>query len=253
MTDESARDEIMNATYEALCEHGYTELTAQAIADRTDKSKSLLFYHYDSKEDIVVSFFDFLLEHFDERVEESRDQPPVERLALFVDWFLYDPADDERTSFHTAMLELRAQAPYNDRFQEQLRRSDDALRSALEEILEAGLKSGDFHDHDPKETAPLLIAALDGARIRQLTMDRDAYLEEVRSGIATEIFDELLAEDVEFPTRGAVTADSSSSVETDDEQADNGRTDGERRGDEQTDNEQTDDEPPLEVDDGRGR
>ena len=218
MTDESARDEIMSATYEALCEHGYTELTAQAIADRTDKSKSLLFYHYDSKEDLVASFFDFLLEQFDDRVEESRDLPPVERLATFVDWFLYDPHDEERTSFHTAMLELRAQAPYNERFQEQLRRSDDALRGTLEEILSAGLETGDFHDHDPEETAGLLIAALDGARIRQLTIGRDAYLDEVRSGIATEIFEELLAEDVDFPTRGTMAeTDGSEPVsETDD-------------------------------------
>ncbi len=212
MTDESARNEIMTATYEALCEHGYTELTAQAIADRTDKSKSLLFYHYDSKEDLVASFFDFLLEQFDERVEENRDLPPVERLASFVDWFLYDPEDAERTSFHTAMLELRAQAPHNERFQEQLRRSDDALRAILEEILSEGLEAGSFHEHDPEETAALLIAALDGARIRQLTIGRDVYLEEVRSGIAAEIFDELLTEEVDFPARD----DSVEGDETDD-------------------------------------
>lgn len=192
---ESAREEIMIATYEALCEHGYTELTAQAIADHTDKSKSLLFYHYDSKEDLIAAFFDFLLERFDERIDEARGRPPAERLALFVDWFLYSPDDDERTSFHTAMLELRAQAPHNERFQEQLRRSDDRLRAALEEILTAGIESGAFHEHDPVETAALLLAALDGARIRQLTIGRDRYLEQVRSAIASELFEELLTED----------------------------------------------------------
>ncbi|MFP8889713.1 TetR/AcrR family transcriptional regulator [Natrialbaceae archaeon A-CW2] len=217
MTDETAREAIMTATYEALCEHGYTELTAQAIADRTDKSKSLLFYHYDSKEDLVAAFFDFLLEHFAERVEESRDLAPVERLATYVDWFLYDPDDEERTSFHTAMLELRAQAPYNDRFQEQLRRSDDALRSTLEEILEAGIDSGAFVEHDSTETAALLIAALDGARIRQLTMDRDVYLEEVRAGIIATIVDGLLAEGVEFPARAEIHQESSSDSESPDD------------------------------------
>ncbi|MCU4751822.1 TetR/AcrR family transcriptional regulator [Halobacteria archaeon AArc-curdl1] len=214
MTDETAREAIMTATYEALCEHGYTELTAQAIADRTDKSKSLLFYHYDSKEDLVAAFFDFLLEQFADRVEESRDLPPVERLATYVDWFLYDPDDEERTSFHTAMLELRAQAPYNDRFQEQLRRSDDALRSTLEEILEEGIDSGAFVEHDSTETAALLIAALDGARIRQLTMDRDVYLEEVRAGIIATIVDGLLAEDVEFPARADLNQDSASDADS---------------------------------------
>lgn len=189
----------MTATYEALCEHGYTDLTAQNIADRTDKSKSLLFYHYDSKEDLVADFIEYLLERFDERVEATRDRPPVERLAAFVDWFLYRPDDDERTSFHTAMLELRTQAPYNERYREQLRKSDDRLRATLEEILETGIETGDFRDHDATEMAALLIAAFDGARIRQLTVGRDAYLEQVRSAAAAELIDDLLVGDATFP------------------------------------------------------
>lgn len=189
----------MRAVYEALCESGYTELTAQDIADRTDKSKSLLFYHYDSKEDILGDFLEFLFERFDERVAETRDRPPVERLAVFVDWFLYGPEENDRQSFHVAMLELRTQAPYNEAFREKLRKSDDQLRAVLEEILRDGLEAGEFNEHDPEETAALLIAAFDGARIRQLTIGRDEYLEEVRRGTATWVFDDLLAEDASFP------------------------------------------------------
>ncbi|MDG5758822.1 TetR/AcrR family transcriptional regulator [Natronococcus sp. A-GB1] len=199
MTDPDVRASIMRAVYEALCEHGYTELTAQDIADRTDKSKSLLFYHYDSKEDILGDFLEFLFERFDERVAETRDRPPVERLAVFVDWFLYGPEENDRQSFHVAMLELRTQAPYNETFREKLRKSDDQLRAVLEEILRDGLEAGEFNEHDPEETAALLIAAFDGARIRQLTIGRDEYLEQVRKGTATWVFDDLLAEDASFP------------------------------------------------------
>jgi AcrR family transcriptional regulator len=189
----------MRGTYEALCEHGYTELTAQDIADRTDKSKSLLFYHYDSKEDLLADFVEYLLERFDERVAETRDLSPVERLATFVDWFLYGPDETDRQSFHTAMLELRTQAPYNDQYREKLRKSDDQLRETLEAILRDGLDAGEFTEHDPEETAALLIAAFDGARIRQLTIGRDEYLEQVRSATATWVLDDLLAENATFP------------------------------------------------------
>ncbi|WP_306053949.1 TetR/AcrR family transcriptional regulator [Natronococcus wangiae] len=199
MTDPDVRASIMRATYEALCEHGYTELTAQDIADRTEKSKSLLFYHYDSKEDLLADFVEFLIERFDDRVAETRDLPPVERLATFVDWFLYGPDEDDRQSFHAAMLELRTQSPYNEQYREKLRKSDDQLRDTLEEILREGLESGEFREHDPEETAALLIAAFDGARTRQLTIGRDEYLEQVRSATATWIFDDLLAEDASFP------------------------------------------------------
>ncbi|AFZ73106.1 TetR/AcrR family transcriptional regulator [Natronobacterium gregoryi] len=202
MTDPDVRDEIMRATYEALCEHGYTDLTAQDIADRTNKSKSLLFYHYDSKEDLVADFVDYLVDWLGERVEMTEELPPVERLATFVDWFLYGSTDDDdkRQSFHTAMLEIRTQAPYNAQYREQLRRTDDRLREIVEEILRDGVEAGEFVDHDAEETAALLIATLDGARIRQLTLEHDVYLEQVRSAIVARIFADLLAEDVSFPT-----------------------------------------------------
>ncbi|SDR38641.1 TetR/AcrR family transcriptional regulator [Natronobacterium texcoconense] len=200
MTDPDVRDAIMKATYEAVCEYGYTDLTAQDIADRTDKSKSLLFYHYDSKEDLVADFVDYLVEWFGDRFEETEELPPTQRLATFVDWFLYGSTDaDERQSIHTAMLEIRTQAPHNEQYREQLRRSDDLLREILEEILRDGIEAGEFEDHDPEETAALLIATLDGARIRQLTLERDDYVEQVRSAIVSRIFADILADGVSFP------------------------------------------------------
>ena len=207
MTDQDVRTEIMIATYEALCERGYSDLTAQDIADRTGKSKSLLFYHYESTDALMVDFVDFLLEQFDERVEATREQPAVERLATFVDWFLYGVDDDEQTAFHTALLELRAQAPYNDRFREQLRRSDERLRATLEEILREGVESGTFTAHDPGGTAALLIAAFDGARVRQLTTTNDEYLEAVRTAATEWVIDELLVDGHVFPDRQATPSD----------------------------------------------
>nr|WP_206335581.1 TetR/AcrR family transcriptional regulator [Natronolimnobius sp. AArcel1] len=205
----------MTATYEALCAHGYTDLTAQDIADRTDKSKSLLFYHYDSKDDLVADFLVFLRELFDERFDDTDDQSPADRLAMFVDWYLYGSTDgDERQSFHTAMLELRTQAPYNDQFRHELRKTDDHLREILETILEDGIEEDEFTDHDPEETAALLIAAIDGARMRQLTLDRDEYLGTVRSAIITRVFDDLLADNVSFPTEPVSNELRTSNLET---------------------------------------
>ncbi|PSQ42055.1 TetR family transcriptional regulator, partial [Halobacteriales archaeon QS_9_68_42] len=51
---EETRERITNATYRALCDHGYAALTMQDIADECDCSKSLLHYHFDTKEDLLV-------------------------------------------------------------------------------------------------------------------------------------------------------------------------------------------------------
>ncbi len=200
MTDPDVREAIMAATYDALCTHGYTDLTAQDIADRTDKSKSLLFYHYDSKEDLVADFIDYLLERHDKRVEAAASRSPVDRLATFIDLFLYGPDNDEGVSFHTAMLELRAQAPYNDTYREQLQKSDERLRATLEDILVDGIESGEFVDHDHESVAALLVASFDGARIRHITIEGDTYLEQVRSAAVERVIDDILVDGVEFPT-----------------------------------------------------
>jgi len=81
---EETRDRLMDATYRALCEHGYAALTMQDIADEGDCSKSLLHYHYDTKEELLVALLAYLLERFEARVapegaeprEPNRSPPP---------------------------------------------------------------------------------------------------------------------------------------------------------------------------------
>lgn len=197
MTDDTS-ETIMRATYETLCAEGYTDLTVQSIADRTDLSKSALFYHYDSKEGLLAAFIDYLLEGFRGRVAATREYPPLDRLAAFLDWYLYGPSDGG-VGFHAAMLELRAEAPYNETYRRKLRASDDLLRETLVEILSDGIESGAFRDHEPDAIAAFVLATADGARIRQLSLDRREYLETVRDGIESHVFEGVLAEGQTIP------------------------------------------------------
>jgi len=68
MTDETI-DDIMEATYRALCTHGYADLTMQDIAAESTKSKGTLHYHFEGKQDLLESFLAFLLNRFEERTE----------------------------------------------------------------------------------------------------------------------------------------------------------------------------------------
>lgn len=126
MSDEVA-EEIMAATYRALCEHGYANLTMQDIADETDKSKAALHYHYDSKRDLLLAFLDYLYEEFTDQVDEPLGDTPSERLHAFIELILAPPADEERTreAFGTAMLELKAQAPYDTEIRNRLQKFDE--------------------------------------------------------------------------------------------------------------------------------
>jgi len=205
MSEEAmATEEIMDGVYRALCEHGYAELTMQDIADECEKSKSLLHYHYDTKEDLLVAFLDGILADYEQRLECRADRPPAERLVEFVARFVFTPEEDDRESFHLALLEMRSQGPFNERIQDQLDRSDELLRDSVADILDAGIADGSFEPVDVDRTAALLVATLDGARTRQITLGdaqpAASYTRVVAEEALETIVDPLLVEGVDRPT-----------------------------------------------------
>ncbi|MFD1586053.1 TetR/AcrR family transcriptional regulator [Halorientalis brevis] len=167
--------EIMTATYRALCEHGYAELTMQDIADETDKSKASLHYHYDSKHDLLVAFLDYLFEEFTDRVSDPAGETPAERLDAFVESVLSPPTedDDERVAFKTAILELKAQAPYDDDIRERLEAFDAFVFERVREYITAGIEAGEFRTVDPADTARFIVTTLDGAQTKQVAVGQD--------------------------------------------------------------------------------
>ncbi|WP_080508296.1 TetR/AcrR family transcriptional regulator [Haloparvum sedimenti] len=205
MTDEpSAADEIMDGVYRALCTHGYAGVTMQDIADECSKSKSLLHYHYDTKEDLLVAFLDHILADFEEKVEETADDPPLVRLTTLLDRFVFDPSESERESFHIALLELRSQGPFNERIREQLDRSDRLLRETLADIIGEGIEAGQIRDIEPERLAALITAAIDGARTRQITLSEDVLGDDTYTCVTSRevrrrIVEPVLTEEASLP------------------------------------------------------
>ena len=207
MSDQpSAAEEIMDGVYRALRAHGYADLTMQDIADECSKSKSLLHYHYDTKEDLLVAFLEHIITDSAERIEARADDPPTERLVGLLGWFVFGADEVDREAFHIALLELRTQGPFNDRIREQLVRSDRLLRGTVAEIIEDGIDEGVFRAVDVEETAALIVATIDGARTRQITLGRSddrpaepTYTRTVAEATIDRVVGPILAEDVELP------------------------------------------------------
>lgn len=171
------RTAIMEATYAALCKHGYADLTMQAIADEFDMTKAVLHYHYDTKEDLLVAFLDYLLDQFLDTVDTDTIGDPEERLVALVDALLLGDHDGmtetDHWEYHTALLEVRAQAPHNDAFREQLTTNYEYVAAAVAAVLEEGIEAGVFREVDPDRTAGWLLATINGARLHQVTLGID--------------------------------------------------------------------------------
>ena len=172
MSDETI-DDLMEATYCALCKHGYAELTMQDIAAESTKSKGTLHYHFDSKQDLLESFLEYLLADFEARTETVPGETPADRLHEFLDELL-TPSDDESSEeFRTAVLEIKAQSPYNEAYRERLREFDTLLQERIASLVAEGLEAGTFRaDVDPEATADFLVTVFHGAQTRASAVDR---------------------------------------------------------------------------------
>ena len=164
------RTAIMEATFEALSKHGYADLTIQTIADEFDKSKSLLYYHYETKDDLLGGFLEFVLEEFRAQVEADEKEDPEARLWSVVELLLPPDVheDEEARRLRTALFELRMQAPYDQRYAERFAATDERTVAAFEAVLRDGVEEGVF-DVDPETGAELLVDAVTGATLRAVT------------------------------------------------------------------------------------
>ena len=179
----NTRQAILSAAFRALCEHGYASVTIQRIGDEFDKSPSLVYHHYDGKDDLLIDLLGFLLDEFEASVadgavaepsdgataatgENAPEMPPeaFDRSAREqLDGYLtaaVDPASlddpyapDER--FVTVMTELRSQAASDEAFRDHFDRSDRVFGEYLERLVrEAAAEARDDASATPPDEGP---------------------------------------------------------------------------------------------------
>jgi AcrR family transcriptional regulator len=172
-------EEIMRATYRALREHGYADLTVKRIADEYGKSTAAVHYYYDTKEELLAAFLDYLLERFVASMREVETTDPEQRLDLLLDELLDAPQENQDLS--VALLEMRSQAPYKEAFRERFRQNDEYVRFMLKAVVNHGIDEGAFReDADADEVARSLMTIVDGARTRVVVLGDTTALETAR-------------------------------------------------------------------------
>jgi len=192
---------IMMATFAALQKHGYPGISIQRIADESALTKSTFYHHFDGKDDILLSFVQYMRDYFERgyRIESAGD--PVGDLKAYITISLGEypapegtPDAGERIGTY---LELRSQAIQNPAFREEFTEMSADLVDYLAEIIRAGIDAGVFEPVDPDRTAEYLSATLEGINLQQTTRT-DAPGALLREELESYIQSELLVDDSEF-------------------------------------------------------
>lgn len=71
----NTRQRIQDVALELFAEQGYEKTSLREIAEHLDVTKAALYYHFKTKEEILVSIFEDLSRPMEELIEWGRQQP----------------------------------------------------------------------------------------------------------------------------------------------------------------------------------
>ncbi|XVH33191.1 TetR/AcrR family transcriptional regulator (plasmid) [Haloferacaceae archaeon DSL9] len=183
----AARKEVATAVRSALAKHGYADLTTNLIAAETEKSEAFLYYHYDTKDELIAAFLRESVGWLEHRLERIEAEDPDSRLRALCDVLLVADGDETTARVHIAVMELLAHAPYNETLRDPLITYQCYVRDAIASEISRGIEQGTYEEIDPEATASFIHMVLDGSTGSVLALEMDDVGRDVRNRLSAYI------------------------------------------------------------------
>ena len=142
MQQNDAENPILAATETIICEEGLSNLSIKTIADKIGQSKSAIYYHYDSKHDLLLNFLQYL-------------------------------HDELETLLRVAIMSLRCEAPHDAEIAQMFTQIDTILYEQVNQLYK------EIGASNPGRSAALLLSAIDGLVNRAISHTRPIQVDDV--------------------------------------------------------------------------
>lgn len=179
----AVKDAILDATDRLLARFGYRKMTVEDIAAEAGIGKGTIYLHFNSKEEVVLSHIDRIVERLQERLREiaHSDATAAERLRLMLltrVLFRFDSIQHYTQSLNDLLAVLRPgllarRAQYFE-----------AEAQIFAQVLNAGRQGGEFSFDDEHATAHALLQATNGLLPYSLSTTELGAREEVEQRAA---------------------------------------------------------------------
>ena len=163
------RAEILRATVQEIERRGFAGTRVADVAQALQVSAALIFYHFDSKDDLLSAAFAHAAEHDLSRLSDAAaaDAPAAERLRRILR--LYAPVGSSPGG--TLWIDSWSAALREPRLRAVSRRLDVRWKDAVAAVITDGVAAGELTCSDPQGAAWRITALLDGLAV-QVTVHR---------------------------------------------------------------------------------
>jgi TetR/AcrR family transcriptional regulator, fatty acid metabolism regulator protein len=164
--EDQRREELIKATYQVVAEKGYSAVTLQDIAERAGVSKGSTLYYFATKEELFLGALEWIIERVHTRIGEAvaTVDDPVEKVKAAIG-AIFANAQESR-QFFLAYSDFVSLGTRNKRFHDLNARFYHGCCDLDREIIEAGIKAGQFRPLDIDEASSMMRALVDGLMLQ---------------------------------------------------------------------------------------
>jgi AcrR family transcriptional regulator len=191
--DEHTRSRLLRAAVQVFNKKGYSAASVREIVELANVTKPALYYHFGSKEGVLGAILHEGLQEFRGTATRAMQMPGTtrERLTRLCEdlYGLFTENVPVIQVVHRAFHDPAGNAPDFD-----LVEVERALSAALQQIVEAGIASGELRSVQPADVALAVIGVIGSAASRQLHPSLEPVSRERLRRVLDLVFDGVFRE-----------------------------------------------------------
>lgn len=161
--------EILDVAFKLFSTKDYADVSMKEIADKSNSSYSLVYYYYESKDDIFYSSVRYAIEAAEKAYDEicKSDMDPVEAINRWLD--INIEQSDALKRICKIMLEHSDRRTASPTLEKEIVYFYEFERGLLARSIQKGVDAGVFVCSNPQELAAFISTGIDGVYYGALT------------------------------------------------------------------------------------
>lgn len=168
----NTEEKIKEATFEVLASNGFAGVSMREIAKKAQTAVGQLTYYYGTKENLIVSVIDEMINEFLKELEEYMSGAE-DKLSAIISF--YEELFEKESKVFRVLIDFVAQSLWNPVYKEKIKEFFD---KTVELIKEAYIQKG-MDEENAKKEAELLMAIICG-KVMQNALETECETDKIK-------------------------------------------------------------------------